>query len=307
MYTCEQITASTASKQASVPLLSLLKAVHQQRATGIARTESSVEDTDDGAVLVFRAGYLIYAGHAIPSPSEFVYEVARHKQIGVIDTVMEFAQKRSSVRAVAQAMVGLVLQWEDIYQAMYQQATTIMDRALCWGGGFTFESDQPEFDLQYSGSNGFDIPTLLADVRERRSQLRAPVEASSTPDSRPAILSVDDSPVAQALIQRALGQDFRIECCGTAREALTALLEHQNDYSLLLLDLTLPDMDGLEFCHWVRKYDRFKDLPVVMLTARDGMVDRLRGRVAGTNHYLTKPVPVEKLRAVCAQFLQTPA
>ncbi|MEO0948863.1 MAG: response regulator [Cyanobacteria bacterium J06641_5] len=290
-----------------MPLLSLLKAVHQQRATGVARTESPVGDADEGTVLIFRSGYLIYAGHTVPSPSEFVYEVARHKEIGVIDTVMEFAQKRSSVRAVAQAMVGLVLQWEDIYQAMYQQATVVMERALCWSGGFIFESGQSEFDLQYSGSNGFAIPTLLAEVREQRSQLHPPEEVSNDRDPRPAILSVDDSPVAQALIQRALGKDYRIESCGAAHEALAALLERQNDYALLLLDLTLPDMDGLEFCHWVRKYERFKDLPIVMLTARDGMVDRFRGRVAGTNHYLTKPVPVDKLRAVCKQFVRVPA
>jgi len=180
---------------------------------------------------------------------------------------------------------------------------------LRWDGNFTFESGQTKFDLQYSDSDGFDIPTLLGKVRERRSKLHASkgVFSAQDPHPAPAILSVDDSPIAQALIQRALGEDYRVESYGTAREAISALLKNQNDYSLLLLDLTLPDMDGLEFCHLVRKQAQFKDLPIVMLTARDGMVDRLRGRVAGTNHYLTKPVSVDKLRAVCKQLVRVPA
>ena len=267
----------------------------------MARMEPLAGDAGDGAVLIFRAGYVIYAGRAIPSPSEFVYEVARHKPIGVFDTVMEFAQKRSSVCAVAQAMVGLVLQWEDIYQAMYRQATTVIERALRWGGSFVFEAGQPEFDLHYPDASGFAIPALLAGIQKQR-QRPALGSVSGARDRRPAILSIDDSPVAQALIQRTLGPSYRLICCGTAQEGLMAL-ESSDDVALLLLDLTLPDMDGLEFCRRVRENERSQDLPIVMLTARDGVVDRLRGRMTGANQYLAKPLPPVRLIAVCQQYL----
>ena len=117
----------------------------------------------------------------------------------------------------------------------------------------------------------------------------------------PIVLSVDDSPIVQTLIKRTL-QDFcEVMLTDSTTEALQILDRHS--VKLLLLDLTMPKTDGLEFCHAIRKMSKFKDLPIVMVTARDGLVNRAKGRFAGTNKYITKPFKPQELREVVRQFI----
>ena len=118
----------------------------------------------------------------------------------------------------------------------------------------------------------------------------------------PIVLSLDDSPIIQTMIKRALQKNYRVLLSNNAKDALSVLKEHQ--VNLLLLDLTLPDMDGLEFCKIIRKIPQLEDLPIVMVTGRDGLVDRAKGRFAGTNQYLTKPFKPEELRRTVAQYVK---
>jgi twitching motility two-component system response regulator PilG len=74
--------------------------------------------------------------------------------------------------------------------------------------------------------------------------------------------------------------------------------------ALLLLDVTMPDIDGLEFCKTLRTIPKFKKLPVVMLTAKDGNINKLKGQIAGSNYYLTKPVEPEQLLAIVRRYVE---
>lgn len=69
-----------------------------------------------------------------------------------------------------------------------------------------------------------------------------------------------------------------------------------NRYDLLVLDLMLPDIDGLEVCRRLRTHDR-EDLPILMLTARDTLQDRLDGFAQGADDYLVKPFALQELEA----------
>lgn len=104
----------------------------------------------------------------------------------------------------------------------------------------------------------------------------------------PMVLSVDDSVVVQTLIKRALSDRYQVLLVNNAVDALKVI--NINPIVLLLLDVTMPDIDGLEFCRTVRSIPKFKDLPIIMLTARDKFSDKLRGQIAGATHYLTKPI-----------------
>ncbi|MEM9218051.1 MAG: response regulator [Cyanobacteria bacterium P01_F01_bin.150] len=117
----------------------------------------------------------------------------------------------------------------------------------------------------------------------------------------PRILSVDDSPIVQHFIQKSLGSDYPLSFARSATEALTIL--NQEDISLILLDVTMPDIDGIEFCRIVRKIPKFRDLPIIMLTANDSFLGKMKGQFAGANHYLTKPVNRDELMAVIDQYL----
>ncbi|MEL6495242.1 MAG: response regulator [Cyanobacteria bacterium J06623_7] len=118
----------------------------------------------------------------------------------------------------------------------------------------------------------------------------------------PTVLSVDDSAIVQIAIKRALQSDYNVLLATKAAEALEILQEVRVE--LLLLDLTMPDIDGLELCKTIRSITQFRDLPIVMLTARDGLVNKMKGQIAGSNRYLTKPFKAEELQAIARQYIK---
>ena len=124
----------------------------------------------------------------------------------------------------------------------------------------------------------------------------------TTNKSLPIVLSVDDSPIIQTMISRALSEICDVHLADKATTALEIL--DRLPVKMMLLDLTMPDVDGLEFCQKVRNIPKFKDLPIVMVTARDGLVNRAKGHFAGTNKYLTKPFKPEELRSIVNQYVR---
>ncbi|NEQ54008.1 MAG: response regulator [Leptolyngbya sp. SIO3F4] len=117
----------------------------------------------------------------------------------------------------------------------------------------------------------------------------------------PTILSVDDSPVVQTMLKRAIGDQYNLLLANNAMDALNLL--NREKIELLLLDVTMPDIDGLELCRTIRNIHKFRDLPVVMLTAKDGMFNKIKGQMAGSTHYLTKPIDRNKLMEVLNKYV----
>ncbi len=117
------------------------------------------------------------------------------------------------------------------------------------------------------------------------------------------ILSVDDSPVVQAMIKRAIGDRYNLLLASNGMDALKILNTHKNKIKLALLDVTMPDIDGLDLCRTIRKIEHFVDLPIIMLTAKDGMFDKFKGKFAGSTEYLTKPVDREQLLTTIEKYI----
>lgn len=115
------------------------------------------------------------------------------------------------------------------------------------------------------------------------------------------ILAVDDSAVMQKMIKKALDQEYQVLVADNAVDAL-ALIYHQQ-VALLLLDVSMPGVDGLELCRTIRSLPQFRDLPIIMLTARDGAFDKVQGKWAGATEYLTKPFDGDYLRQVVKNCL----
>ena len=65
----------------------------------------------------------------------------------------------------------------------------------------------------------------------------------------------------------------------------------------------MPDIDGLELCRTVRGIGRFQNLPIIMLTAKDGVFNKIRGQIVGSTHYLTKPIDWKKLMAILNKYV----
>lgn len=110
---------------------------------------------------------------------------------------------------------------------------------------------------------------------------------------KPTVLSVDDCPLTQKVIRKLLQPTYRVLSVGDAKSALEVIY---NDYiDVLLLDVTMPEIDGLELCRTIRNLPQFPNIPIVMLTSRDGVFDRIQGKIAGATEYLTKPFNAEEL------------
>ncbi|MEO0947319.1 MAG: response regulator [Cyanobacteria bacterium J06641_5] len=273
-------------------------------ATGTAQIEAISKQGAYKRKIVFREGAVFYIGEAIPTPYEFINEIARHSHIGVLETVLEFASKRTSVQGVMQAMVEIgVMKWPDIVRAARKHAIAELQELPNVVGQIAFVPETPEFDLSfYDGFSGFNIDALLLETTGPRQANGSSLGNRGFANVQPTILSVDDSSIAQALIKRALGRQYCVETCNSVFEAFR-LLNERDDIALILLDLTMPGINGLEFCQTLRKIEKFRGLPIIMLTARDGVVDRFRSRLVGVTYYLTKPVKASELHAVVAQYI----
>ncbi len=110
----------------------------------------------------------------------------------------------------------------------------------------------------------------------------------------PNVLVVDDEPAVRASLRRALGlEGFEISTAEDGENALDALAEH--DFEAVVLDIAMPGIDGIEVCRRVRTAgDR---TPILMLTARDAVDDRVAGLDAGADDYLVKPFALKELVA----------
>jgi CheY-like chemotaxis protein len=123
---------------------------------------------------------------------------------------------------------------------------------------------------------------------------------SIAPPELPIVLSVDDSPIVQTRIKRALGEHFEVLLANDAMSALHLLARQPVD--LLLLDVTMPGIDGIELCQTLRRMSKFTQLPIIMLTAKDKSYDRALAEMVGATEYLTKPLDDEKLVAIVNQY-----
>src|SRR5579863_10520440 len=106
------------------------------------------------------------------------------------------------------------------------------------------------------------------------------------------ILVVEDDAKIARVLQLELGHEgFAVEWCGDGATAIERALKGPD---LIILDLLLPRVDGLEVCRRVRKHS---SVPIIILTAKDAVPDRITGLDTGANDYLTKPFSIEELLA----------
>ena len=111
-----------------------------------------------------------------------------------------------------------------------------------------------------------------------------------------AILVVDDDQAVRDALRRALTvQGYAVETAADGREALDLLSGNGNSIDLAIVDVLMPRVDGLELTRQLRTQG--STLPILMLTARDQVTDRVSGLEAGADDYLVKPFALEELVA----------
>jgi two-component system, OmpR family, response regulator MprA len=121
---------------------------------------------------------------------------------------------------------------------------------------------------------------------------------------RMKILVVDDEPAVRESLRRALQlEGYDVDLAGDGEEALARL--HANSVDALVLDVSMPQLDGLDTCRRLR--GEGNSIPVLMLTARDEVTDRVAGLDAGADDYVVKPFALEELLARLRALLRRAA
>lgn len=150
--------------------------------------------------------------------------------------------------------------------------------------------------------NNVVLAGLVNAVAIRNEEMRRQSELHESQPTGKTILVVDDSATVRKLISGKLEKSGHIVVCANdGVEALERLEEGLPD--LVLLDITMPRMDGYEVCKQIRQNPSAEKLPVVMISGKDGFFDKVRGRMAGCTGYVTKPFGPETLMKALETYL----
>ncbi|MBE9103651.1 response regulator [Nostoc cf. edaphicum LEGE 07299] len=120
--------------------------------------------------------------------------------------------------------------------------------------------------------------------------------------SRPLVACVDDSPmICRSLEEILTHQGYRFVGIQESLTAVLNLIKNKPDF--IFLDLLMPKVNGYEICSQIRKTPSLKNVPVVILTGKDGIVDRMRAKLVGATDFLGKPVEQDKVLNMLHKYL----
>jgi twitching motility two-component system response regulator PilG len=122
------------------------------------------------------------------------------------------------------------------------------------------------------------------------------------------VMIIDDSLTVRKIMETSLRREgFASVSYSDGIEALRALNEKRHPIpDLVILDIGLPKMDGYEVARHLKTKQQFGNTTIVMLSKRDGVIDRLKGRLAGAKEYITKPFRTQDVMSIIHAHLSTP-
>jgi twitching motility two-component system response regulator PilG len=115
------------------------------------------------------------------------------------------------------------------------------------------------------------------------------------------VMVIDDSNTIRRSAEIFLGKTgAKVVLAEDGFDALAKIADHQPD--LIFCDVLMPRLDGYQTCALIKKSPKFKTTPVVMLSSKDGLFDKAKGRMVGSDHYLTKPFTKDSLLQAVSEF-----
>ena len=113
------------------------------------------------------------------------------------------------------------------------------------------------------------------------------------------VLVIDDSNTIRRSAEIFLGQaGYEVILAEDGFDALSKISDHAPD--VVFVDIMMPRLDGYQTCALIKRNPRLSSTPVIMLSSKDGLFDRARGRMAGSDEYLTKPFTKDSLLKMVA-------
>lgn len=153
----------------------------------------------------------------------------------------------------------------------------------------TLAKSTPNYNLNDNFASSYTIPTNLS--------INEPIEDFISDASLPTILFVEDNRTLLKNTSENLKEDFNVLCAINGIKAIKKLNSTATLPALIISDIMMDEMDGIEFRKTVQKDDRFKDIPFIFLTARTGEYENIKGLETGALDYMVKPFSTDILKA----------
>ncbi len=146
--------------------------------------------------------------------------------------------------------------------------------------------------LEFCVYAGFEVAARRrGQVKEGVAQI---VTGSNTKLQGLKVLVIDDSKTIRRTAETLLAKEgCEVFTAIDGFDALAKIADHQPD--IVFVDIMMPRLDGYQTCSLIKHNKVFRAIPVIMLSSKDGLFDRARGRIVGSEHYLTKPFTKDEL------------
>ena len=146
------------------------------------------------------------------------------------------------------------------------------------------------------------IPRIKQDVRQSNSPTRHE-NSSNTSNKTWKIVCIDDSPTILAEIKRFLDREkFEVTAIDDPVQAVSQIFQIAPD--LILLDITMPRINGYKLCGLLRSSGKCDDTPIIMVTGNTGFIDKARAKISGATDYFTKPFTQQGLTQIVEKYLE---
>jgi twitching motility two-component system response regulator PilG len=175
----------------------------------------------------------------------------------------------------------------------FQEALGYLDKAAKMAPEKALFANQLKLLLDHLAQHSTEVKAAAASPSATVVPMETTGEAA---DDQKLILVVEDSSTTRKVIAITLSrQGYRVIEAADGLEALSKISEERPD--LIMLDVILPKMDGYKILSIIKGNKEFREIPVIMLTSKDGFINKMKGKMAGSSAYLTKPFDPDKMIA----------
>lgn len=112
---------------------------------------------------------------------------------------------------------------------------------------------------------------------------------------------IDDSPTIRKTASYFLGDKYEVIEVDNGYNALTKIIDHKPD--LVLLDILMPKLNGYDTCNIIKQNPDFESLPIILLSSKDGILDKAKGSLYGCDDYITKPFVKDEFIKIIESYL----
>jgi ligand-binding sensor domain-containing protein/DNA-binding response OmpR family regulator/two-component sensor histidine kinase/cbb3-type cytochrome oxidase subunit 3 len=143
------------------------------------------------------------------------------------------------------------------------------------------------------------------EIIEGKTEKEKVVMGASRPKSNVQVMLVDDDEELTHYVAMELGDEYHVSIAGNGREALKELLMMPARYDIVISDVSMPEMDGITLLERIKENPHLSALPVILLSSKNAVDDRVTGLRHGADAYLSKPFNMEELRLTIDNLINT--